>query len=39
MEPFFDWDSKGDHTLKALSYVIAWFDRAREAVADMVMVR
>ena len=35
MEPFFEWnmEGEGESDLKALPYVIAWFDRAREAVA------
>ena len=35
MEPLFDWDAEeGEQNLKALPYVIAWFGRARAAVAD-----
>ena len=36
MEPFFEWNTEGEgeRNLKALPYVVAWFDRAREAVAD-----
>ena len=36
MEPFFEWimEGEGERDLKALPYVIAWFDRAREAVAS-----
>ena len=36
MEPFFEWNKEGngERDLKALPYVIAWFDRAQEAVAD-----
>ena len=36
MEPFFEWnmEGEGERYLKALPYVIAWFDRAAEAVAD-----
>ena len=35
LEPLFEWNMEGDgeHNLKALPYVIAWFDRAGEAVA------
>ena len=33
MKPFFEWDADGEQTLKALPYVIDWFERAREAVA------
>jgi len=36
MEPLFEWnmEGEGEHDLKALPYVISWFDRAGEAVAD-----
>ena len=34
MGPFFEWDADGEHTLKALPYVIDWFERAKVAVAD-----
>ena len=34
MEPFFEWDAEGDQTLKALPYVVTWFERAGVAVAD-----
>ena len=36
MEPLFEWnmEGEGERYLKALPYVIAWFDRAREAVAN-----
>ena len=36
MEPFFEWNTEGDgeRNLKALPYVIAWFQRADEAVAE-----
>ena len=36
MGPFFEWgrDAEGEQTLKALPYVIDWFDRAEEDVAD-----
>ena len=36
MEPFFEWNMEGEdeRNLKALPYVIAWFERAGEAVAD-----
>ena len=36
MEPFFEWgmEEEGEHTLKALPYIIEWFGRAEEAVAD-----
>ena len=34
MKPLFDWDMGGERSLKALPFVIAWFERAAEAVAD-----
>ena len=36
MEPLFEWnvEGEGERDLKALPYVIAWFERAREAIAD-----
>jgi len=34
MEPLYDWDIDGERTLKSLPYVIAWFDKAREAVDE-----
>ena len=36
MAPLFDWDMEGEdeHNLKALPYVIAWFERAQVAVAE-----
>ena len=35
MEPLFDWDAEeGEQNLKALPHVVAWFDKARVAVAD-----
>ena len=34
MEPLFEWDADGEQTMKALPYVIDWFERAEEAVAD-----
>ena len=36
MLPFFEWnmEGEGESDLKALPYVIAWFDRAGEAVAN-----
>ena len=33
MEPLFDWDAEGEQTLKALPYIIDWFEGAREAIA------
>ena len=33
MEPHFEWDLKGERNLKALPFVIAWFERAEKAVA------
>ena len=35
MEPMFEWDAEGDQTLKALPYVVDWFDRAGVAVTDV----
>ena len=36
MEPLFEWnmEGNGERDLKALPYVVAWFERAGEAVAD-----
>ena len=34
MELLFQWDAEGEQTLNALPYVIDWFERAREAIAD-----
>ena len=36
MEPLFEWnmEGEGERDLKALPYVVAWFKRAGEAVAD-----
>ena len=34
MEPLFEWDAEGEHTLKALPYVMNWIERARVAFAD-----
>ena len=38
MEPLFEWnmEGEGERNLKALPYVIAWFERAQEAVAGTV---
>ena len=33
-EPLFQWDAEGEQTLKALPYVVDWFDRAEVAVVD-----
>ena len=33
MSPLFEWDLDGEQTLKALPYVVDWFERAEEAVA------
>ena len=33
MEPLYNWDVDGERTLKSLPYVIAWFERAVEAVS------
>ena len=38
MEPLFEWDADGEQSLKALPYVIDWFKRAKEAVADEDML-
>jgi len=34
MEPLYGWGSEDEWSLKALPYIVAWFDRAREAVAN-----
>ena len=34
MEPLYDWDINGERTLKSLPHVIAWFDKAKEAVHE-----
>ena len=36
MEPFFEWNTEGEgeRDLKALPYIMAWFERAKEAVAE-----
>ena len=31
MEPFFEWDMEGERNLKALPYIISWFERAERA--------
>ena len=36
MEPLFEWDAEGEQTLKALPYVIDWFERARVAIRNDV---
>ena len=37
MEPMFEWDmEEGERNLKALPYVIAWFEKAKVAVEDEV---
>ena len=35
MEPFFEWnmEGEGERDLKALPYVVSWFEKATEAVA------
>jgi len=33
MGPLFEWDEEGEQTLKALPFVIDWFERAEEATA------
>lgn len=35
MKPLYGWDSEEELTLKALPYVVAWFERASEAVAEV----
>ena len=35
MEPLYGWDSEEELTLKALPYVVAWFERASGAVAEV----
>ena len=34
VESLFEWDAEGEQTLKALPYVIDWFERTRVAIAD-----
>ena len=34
LESLFEWDAEEEQTLKALPYVMNWFERARVAVAD-----
>ena len=34
MGPMFEWDAEGEQTLKALPFVVDWFERARVAVTD-----
>jgi len=34
MEPLFEWDADDEQTLKALPFVIGWFERVEEAVAE-----
>ena len=34
MEPLFLCDSEGEQTLKALPYVLGWFEKAEQAVTD-----
>jgi hypothetical protein len=31
----YDWDSGDEQTLKALPFVVAWFERGREAIAEL----
>ena len=38
MDPLFEWDTDSEQSLKALPYVIDWFTRAKEAVADEDML-
>lgn len=35
IEQLFEWDSEGEWSLKALPYVIAWFERATEAIVSV----
>ena len=35
MEPLFEWDADGEQTLKALPYIVDWFERAKDAVVDL----
>ena len=39
MSQLYDWDSGDDQTLKALPYVVAWFERGREAIAELTMTQ
>ena len=39
MAQLYDWDSEDEHTLKALPFVIDWFERAREAVLERLIDR
>ena len=34
IEKLYRWDSEGEQNLKALPYLLSWFERAEEAVAD-----
>ena len=34
MEPMFDWDAEGEHSLKALPCVISWSNRADDGIAS-----
>ena len=34
MEPLFEWGSDGERSLLALPFVVAWFERANEAITD-----
>ena len=34
MGPMFEWDAEGEQTLKALPFVVDWFERARVAVGE-----
>ena len=38
MEPLYEWDAKGEQTLKALPYVIDWFKRAEEVLAGGTII-
>ena len=34
MKPLYEWDADGEQTLKALPYIVDWFERAEVAVVD-----
>ena len=34
MEQFFYWDEEDEQSIKALPYILAWFERAKEAVVE-----
>ena len=35
MSKLFDWDAEDEQTLKALPFVVAWFEKGREAIAEL----